>query len=162
MGEPRAEVGVRVGVEVCIPFYIVQELQTKETLCHLSSLFLWGDWSWGRHAMGGGVGHRWPHLLTTPCCCLCLPILQDSSLPSSACDSLYPTPPHPVVCIFFTSPPLEQLIWMGGGEASFLREYGGKGAALFCHCIFWFCLHQAGMGWERGLSTLYQNSLIFP
>lgn len=54
-----------------LPFYIVGELQTKETLHHLASLFLWDDWSWEGMPWGRG------------------PLLQNSS----QLLSLFPHPP---------------------------------------------------------------------
>lgn len=93
-------------------------------------------------------------MVTDPCCCLCLPIIWTLACPPSARDSLSSSP-TPMVCIFLTSPPQEQLSRMWGGEAPSLREPEEKGAALLLY--FWFCFSWAGMGWERGLATFLQN-----
>lgn len=112
---------VRVEQGVCIPFIQFEPLQTKETLRYLFSSPHSGVMSLeqhGRHWLGMGS------LVTTS---LDNPLLSVS-------------PALPLHSVYFYSPLLEQLFWMGG-EVPSLWEHRGKGAFV-CRRHRVFCLCQ--------------------
>lgn len=136
-----------------LPFYIVGELQTKETLRHLASLFLWDDWSW--EGMPRGGGHCFG---TAPSCCLCFPILQEArnSVPA-------PSPPccsPPCVYIRY-KPSTKAAVLDGGGGGSLPWGVWREGAALFV-TVFFVLSQLGGHGRGEGLIHCVQCSSSSP